>query len=48
MGILLKEDDAYIGGKTIVDTLLAINLIGVFIQQEKVYIDIEAWKTLLV
>lgn len=43
---LLAAADASVGGKTAVDTPLATNLIGLFNQPEKVYIDIEAWKTL--
>ncbi len=43
---LLAAADASVGGKTAVDTPLATNLIGVFNQPEKVYIDIESWKTL--
>lgn len=43
---LLAAADASIGGKTAVDTPLATNLIGLFNQPEKVYIDIAAWKTL--
>lgn len=43
---LLSAADASIGGKTAVDTPLATNLIGLFNQPEKVYIDIAAWKTL--
>ena len=43
---LLAAADASVGGKTAVDTPLAINLIGLFNQPQKVYIDIEAWKTL--
>ncbi len=43
---LLAAADASIGGKTAVDTPLATNLIGIFNQPEKVYIDIAAWKTL--
>lgn len=43
---LLSAADASIGGKTAVDTPLATNLIGLFNQPKKVYIDIEAWKTL--
>lgn len=38
--------DASIGGKTAVDTPLATNLIGLFNQPEKVYLDISTWKTL--
>lgn len=43
---LLAAADASVGGKTAVDTPLATNLIGIFNQPEKVYIDIAAWKTL--
>lgn len=43
---LLAAADASIGGKTAVDTPLATNLIGLFNQPKKVYIDIDAWKTL--
>lgn len=43
---LLAAADASVGGKTAVDTELATNLIGLFNQPEKVYIDIAAWKTL--
>ena len=43
---LLAAADASVGGKTAVDTPLATNLIGMFNQPEKVYIDISAWKTL--
>ncbi len=43
---LLSAADASIGGKTAVDTPLATNLIGLFNQPKKVYIDIDAWKTL--
>lgn len=43
---LLSAADASIGGKTAVDTPLATNLIGLFNQPVKVYIDIAAWKTL--
>lgn len=43
---LLAAADASIGGKTAVDTPLATNLIGIFNQPQKVYIDIAAWKTL--
>ncbi len=43
---LLAAADASIGGKTAVDTPLATNLIGIFNQPEKVYIDIATWKTL--
>lgn len=43
---LLAAADASIGGKTAVDTPLATNLIGMFNQPKKVYIDIDTWKTL--
>ena len=43
---LLAAADASIGGKTAVDTPLATNLIGLFNQPKKVYIDIASWKTL--
>ena len=43
---LLAAADASVGGKTAVDTPLATNLIGLFNQPQKVYIDIEAWTTL--
>ncbi|MCH5325134.1 MAG: 3-dehydroquinate synthase [Eubacterium sp.] len=43
---LLAAADASIGGKTAVDTPLATNLIGLFNQPKKVYIDINTWKTL--
>lgn len=43
---LLSAADASIGGKTAVDTPLATNLIGLFNQPRKVYIDLETWKTL--
>ncbi len=43
---LLSAADASVGGKTAVDTPLATNLIGLIYQPKKVYIDIEAWKTL--
>ena len=43
---LLAAADASVGGKTAVDTPLATNLIGLFNQPEKVYIDISAWRTL--
>lgn len=43
---LLAAADASVGGKTAVDTPLATNLIGIFNQPKKVYIDIDAWKTL--
>lgn len=43
---LLAAADASVGGKTAVDTPLATNLIGIFNQPEKVYIDIACWETL--
>ena len=43
---LLAAADASVGGKTAVDTPLATNLIGLFNQPKKVYIDIAAWQTL--
>lgn len=43
---ILAAADASVGGKTAVDTPLATNLIGLFNQPEKVYLDLEAWKTL--
>lgn len=43
---LLAAADASIGGKTAVDTPLATNLIGLFNQPKKVYLDLETWKTL--
>jgi len=43
---LLAAADASVGGKTAVDTPLATNLIGLFNQPEKVYIDIGCWETL--
>ena len=43
---LLAAADASVGGKTAVNTPMATNLIGVFSQPKKVYIDVAAWKTL--
>ncbi len=43
---LLCAADASVGGKTAVDTPLATNLIGLFYQPKKVYIDVKAWETL--
>jgi 3-dehydroquinate synthase len=43
---LLAAADASVGGKTAVDTPLATNQIGLFHQPRKVYIDIDAWRTL--
>lgn len=43
---LLAAADASVGGKTAVDTPLATNLIGLFNQPQRVYIDIDCWKTL--
>ena len=41
---LLAAADASVGGKTAVDTPLATNLIGLFNQPQKVYLDIATWK----
>ncbi|AIQ45198.1 3-dehydroquinate synthase [Paenibacillus sp. FSL R7-0273] len=43
---LLAAADASVGGKTGVNTPVATNLIGVFHQPRKVYIDLAAWCTL--
>ena len=43
---LLAAADASVGGKTAVDTPLATNLIGLFNQPKKVYLDIACWNTL--
>ncbi|OKP94494.1 3-dehydroquinate synthase [Paenibacillus sp. P32E] len=43
---LLAAADASVGGKTGVNTPVATNLIGVFHQPRKVYIDLAAWRTL--
>ncbi len=43
---ILAAADASVGGKTAVDTPLATNLIGLFNQPQKVYLDIATWKTL--
>ncbi|MCD8231368.1 MAG: 3-dehydroquinate synthase [Clostridiales bacterium] len=43
---LLAAADASVGGKTAVDTPLATNLIGLFNQPKKVYLDLDSWKTL--
>lgn len=43
---LLAAADASVGGKNAVDTPLATNLIGMFNQPKKVYLDIDTWKTL--
>lgn len=43
---LLAAADASVGGKTAVDTPLATNLIGIFNQPKKVYLDIATWETL--
>ncbi|MEK4059833.1 MULTISPECIES: 3-dehydroquinate synthase [Paenibacillus] len=45
---LLSAADASIGGKTGVDTPFATNLIGMFHQPQKVYIDLNTWNTLSV
>ena len=42
----LSAADASVGGKTAVDTPVATNLIGLFNQPVKVYIDIDTWNTL--
>lgn len=43
---LLSAADASVGGKTAVDTPRATNLIGLFHQPKKVYIDVACWRTL--
>jgi 3-dehydroquinate synthase len=43
---LLSAADASVGGKTAVDTPLATNLIGLFNQPKKVYIDLATWESL--
>lgn len=43
---LLAAADASVGGKTAVDTPVATNLIGLFYQPKKVYIDTACWSTL--
>jgi 3-dehydroquinate synthase len=43
---LLAAADASIGGKTGVNTPVATNLIGVFHQPRKIYIDLATWRTL--
>jgi len=43
---LLSAADASVGGKTAVDTPAATNLIGLFNQPKKVYIDLDTWDTL--
>ena len=43
---LLAAADASVGGKTAVDTPRATNLIGLFNQPKKVYLDIATWITL--
>ena len=43
---MLAAADASVGGKTAVDTPLATNLIGLFNQPKKVYLDIACWSTL--
>ena len=43
---LLAAADASVGGKTAVDTPLATNLIGLFNQPVKVYLDIATWESL--
>ncbi len=43
---VLAAADASIGGKTAVDTPLATNLIGMFYQPKKVYLDLDTWESL--
>lgn len=43
---LLSAADASVGGKTAVNTPVATNLIGMFHQPIKVYIDLQTWSTL--
>ncbi len=43
---ILAAADASVGGKTAVDTPLATNLIGLFYQPKKVYLDLGTWRTL--
>lgn len=43
---ILAAADASIGGKTAIDTPAATNYIGVFNQPNRIYIDIDTWKTL--
>ena len=43
---LLAAADAYVGGKTAVDTEAATNLIGLIYQPDRVFIDTLTWKTL--
>jgi 3-dehydroquinate synthase len=43
---LLAAADASLGGKTGVDTDAATNLIGVFHQPRRVFIDLDTWRTL--
>ncbi len=43
---ILAAADASVGGKTAVDTPLATNLIGLFYQPKKVYLDLAVWRTL--
>jgi 3-dehydroquinate synthase len=43
---LLAAADASVGGKTAIDTPQATNLIGLFHQPKKVYIDTTTWDTL--
>lgn len=43
---LLAAADASIGGKTAVDTPTATNMIGLFYQPKKVYLDLDTWNTL--
>ena len=43
---ILSAADASIGGKTAINTSVATNLIGVFHQPKKVYIDLDTWHSL--
>ena len=43
---LLAAADASIGGKVAINTLEVTNIIGLFYQPKKVFIDLETWKTL--
>lgn len=43
---LLAATDASVGGKTAVNTPVGTNLIGIFHQPVKVYIDVSMWSTL--
>jgi 3-dehydroquinate synthase len=43
---VLAAADASVGGKTAVNTPVATNLIGMFHQPQKVYIDVATWRSL--